>query len=158
VQVRPRAGSLGQAKAVQQGIASTTWSKIQVAFNNVNRTITGVQLCDQIKITNLLNLAGITSANRMVVKAVSVEAWMCKHNKDGKDGARNYVGSLLFDNNKTDKAKKTPLRKKTGEINVPLRGEDTGIPSLCTRQRPPCGTSWARCATPSQNRQPRRPL
>jgi hypothetical protein len=93
-----------------------------VAFNNVNRTITGVQLCDQIKITNLLNLAGITSANRMVVKAVSVEAWMCKHNKDGKDGARNYVGSLLFDNNKTDKAKKTPLRKKTGEINVPLRG------------------------------------
>jgi hypothetical protein len=82
-----------------------------VAFNNVSRSITGVRLRDHIKITDLLDLAGTTSANRMVVKAVSVEAWMCKHSDDGKDGARNYVGSLLFDNNKTDTAKKTRSAK-----------------------------------------------
>jgi hypothetical protein len=58
--------------------ASVTWSKIQVAFNNVSRSITGVRMGDHLKIPDLLDLAGITSANRMVVKAVSVEAWMCK--------------------------------------------------------------------------------
>jgi hypothetical protein len=83
------------------------------------------------KIPDLLHLAGITSANRMVVKAVSVEAWMCKHSDDGKNGARNYVGSLLIENNKTDMAKKTSLAK-TGEITVPLRGGDTFIVNAAT--------------------------
>jgi hypothetical protein len=71
-----------------------------------------------VKISNLLDLAGITSANRMVVKAVSVKTWMCKHSDDGKDGARNHVGSLLFDDNKTDTAKKT-CSARTGKITVP---------------------------------------
>jgi hypothetical protein len=84
---------------------STTWSKIQVAFNNVARSFTGVRLRDHIKITDLLDLAGITSANRMVVKAVSMEAWMCKSSDDRKDGARNFVGSILYDDNKTNTAK-----------------------------------------------------
>jgi hypothetical protein len=37
--------------------ASTTWSKIQVAFNNDARSITGVQLRDHVTITNLLSHA-----------------------------------------------------------------------------------------------------
>jgi hypothetical protein len=52
-----------------------------------------------VAIPDLLDLAGIISANRMVVKAVAVEAW--------KDGARNHAGSPLFEDNKTDTAKKT---------------------------------------------------
>jgi hypothetical protein len=50
--------------------ASVIWSKIQVAFNDVSRSITGVRWRDHVPIPNLLDLAGIESANRMVVKAV----------------------------------------------------------------------------------------
>jgi hypothetical protein len=66
--------------------ASVIWSKIQVAFNNVARSITGVRRGNRVNIPDLLNLAGIASANRMVVKAVAVEAWLCSHSHDGKDG------------------------------------------------------------------------
>jgi hypothetical protein len=69
--------------------ASTTWSKIQVAFNNVAMSITGVRLQDRVSISDLLDLAGIPSVNRMVVKAVSMEAWMCSTSTDGKEGVRN---------------------------------------------------------------------
>jgi hypothetical protein len=86
--------------------ASTTWSKIQVAFNNVPRSITGVRLRDRVSIPNLLNLARIPSVNRMVVKAVSMEAWMCKTSSDRKDGVRNQVGTILFDNNNSKTGKK----------------------------------------------------
>jgi hypothetical protein len=125
--------------------ASTTWSKIQVAFNNVAWSVTGVQLWDHVKITDLLDLAGIPSANRMVVKAVSMEACMCKSSNDGKDGERNYVGSILFDDNKTNTSKKT-RSAKTSKISVPLRGV---IP--LSRKQQPCGTSWTRCAMRSRN-------
>jgi hypothetical protein len=106
--------------------ASSTWSKIQVAVNNVARSITGVRLRDHVRIPDLLDRAGIPSANRMVVKVVSMEAWMCKSSSDGKDGVRNYVGAILFDDNKTDTGKMTRLAK-TGKISVPLRGGDTFV-------------------------------
>jgi hypothetical protein len=101
--------------------ATTTWSKIQVAFNNVARSITGVRLRDQVNIPDLLDLAGIPSVNTMVVKAVAVEAWMCKSRNNGKDGARNYLRAVLFKDNKTKIGMKT-CSVKTGNINVPLRG------------------------------------
>jgi hypothetical protein len=87
--------------------ASLIWSKIQGAFNDVARSITGVRRRDHVNISILLDLAGITSANRIVVKAVTVEAWMCNHSDDGKDSARNHVGTLLLEDNKTATAKKT---------------------------------------------------
>jgi hypothetical protein len=101
--------------------ASVIWSKIQVAFNNVARSITGVRRRAHVNNTDLIDLAGIKSPNRMVVKAVAVKAWMCYHSNKGKDGARNHVGSFLFQDNKTAKAKKT-RSDRTGQINVPLRG------------------------------------
>jgi hypothetical protein len=55
--------------------ASGIWSKIQVALNDVARSITGVRRRNHMTIKDLLDLAGIKSANRMVVKAVAAEAW-----------------------------------------------------------------------------------
>jgi hypothetical protein len=69
-------------------------------------------------ISDLLDLAGITCANRTVVKAVPVKAWMCNHREDKKEGARNHVGTLLYEDNKTATAKKTRLAR-TGQITVP---------------------------------------
>jgi hypothetical protein len=57
----------------------------------------------------------------MVVKTIAAKSWSCYHSDDGKDGARNHVGSILFSDNKTATAKNT-RSAKTGQITVPLRG------------------------------------
>jgi hypothetical protein len=106
--------------------ASVIWNKIQVAFNDVARSITGAWGRDHINIKDLLDFAGIESANRMVVKAIAAETWSCYHSNDGKDGAQNHVGSILFTDNKTATAKSTQSAR-TGQITVPLRGGDTFV-------------------------------
>jgi hypothetical protein len=101
--------------------ASVIWSKIQVAFNDVARSITGARRRDHVTIEDLLDLAGIESANRMVVKT-----WSCYHSDNGKDGAQNHIRTILFTDNKTSTAK-TTWSARTGQIMVPLRGGDTFV-------------------------------
>jgi hypothetical protein len=57
----------------QEDNASVTWTKIQVAFNDVARSVTGARRHDHVTVKDLLDLAGIESANRMVVKAIPAE-------------------------------------------------------------------------------------
>jgi hypothetical protein len=97
-----------------------------VALNNVARSITGTRRRDHVRIEDLLAQAGLESANRMVVKAIAAETWGCFHSDDGRNGARNHVGSLLFLDKRTTTAK-TTRSAKTGQIEVPLRGGDTFI-------------------------------
>jgi hypothetical protein len=101
--------------------ASGIGRKIQVALNDVARSITGIRRRDHITIKDLLDLAGIESANRMVVKAVAAEAWMCYHSNNGQDGARNHVGSILFADNKNATAN-TTRSARTDQITFPLGG------------------------------------
>jgi hypothetical protein len=102
----------------QEDNASVIWSKIRVAFNDVARSITGVRRRDHVPIPDLLDLAGIESANRMVVKAIAAKTWSCYHNNDGQDGSMNHIGSILFTDNKTATAK-TTRSARTGQITVP---------------------------------------
>jgi hypothetical protein len=97
-----------------------------VALNNVARSITGKRRRDHVGIKDLLAQAGLESANRMVVKAIAAETWGCFHSDDGRKGARNYVGRLLFSDKRTATAK-TTRSAKTGQIEVPLSGGDTFI-------------------------------
>jgi hypothetical protein len=113
--------AVARPRLEQEDNASVIWSKIQVAFNDVARSITGARRRDHIIIKDLLHLAGIESANRIVVKAIAAETWSSFLSDDGKDGARNHVGTILFTDNKTATAKTTSLAK-TGQITVPLRG------------------------------------
>jgi hypothetical protein len=53
--------------------ASVVWSGIQVALNNVARSITGARRRDHVTIKDLLAQAGLESANRMVVKAIAAK-------------------------------------------------------------------------------------
>jgi hypothetical protein len=101
--------------------ASVNWSKIQVAFNDVAQSITGARRRDHVTVKELLDLAGIESTNRMVVKAIAAETWSCYHSDDWKDGARNHVGTILFSDKRTATAK-TTRSAKTGQIEVPVRG------------------------------------
>jgi hypothetical protein len=91
--------------------ASVIWSGIQVAFNDMVRSITGARRRDHIKIKDLLAQAGLESANRMGVKAVVAETWSCFHSDDGKDGSRNHVGRILFSDKRTGTAKTTRSAK-----------------------------------------------
>jgi hypothetical protein len=92
-----------------------------VAFNNVARSITGAWRQDHAKIEDLLAQAGLESAKRMVVRAVAAKTWSCFHSDDGKDGARNHVGGILFSHKRTATAK-TTRSAKTGQVEVLLRG------------------------------------
>jgi hypothetical protein len=102
------------------------WSGIQVALNNVARSITGTRKQDHVTIEDLLDRAGLESANRMVVKAIAAKTWSCFHSDNGIDGARNHVGRILFSDKRTASAT-TTWSAKTGHIKVPLREGDTFV-------------------------------
>jgi hypothetical protein len=106
--------------------ASVVWSRIQVALNDVPRSITGTRRRDHVRIEDLLSQAGLESANKMVVKAIAAETWSCFHSNDGGNGARNHIVRLIFSDKRTDLAK-TTRSAKTGRVEVPLRGGDTFV-------------------------------
>jgi hypothetical protein len=126
---------------------SVTWSGIQVALNDVEQSITGARRRDHIRIEDLLAQGGLQRSNRMLVKAIVAETWGCFYSNDGRNGARNHVGGLLFTDKRMGTAK-TTRSAKTGLVEVPLRGADT---FLTRPTRPTCGTGQ-----PSSDRRPRR--
>jgi hypothetical protein len=103
---------------------STVYHQIQVAYNRVARSITGVKLRDRVSVLDLLERADIPSINGMVVNAVAMETWNCRHSSNGGNGAKNFVGSLIFD---TGEAIKTTRAATAGMANIPLRGRDTFV-------------------------------
>jgi hypothetical protein len=113
--------AVARPRLEQEDNASVVWSGIQVALNDVARSITGTRRRDHVRIEDLLAQAGLESANRMVVKAIAAETWGCFHSNDRRDGSRNHVGRLLFSDKRTATAK-TTQSAKTGQNEVPLRG------------------------------------
>jgi hypothetical protein len=105
---------------------SVIWSGIQVAFNDVARSITGARRWDHVRIEDLLAQAGLESANRMVVKAIAAKTWGCFYSDDGRNGARNHVGRLLFTDKRMGTAK-TTRSAKTGLVEVRLRGAENFV-------------------------------
>jgi hypothetical protein len=118
--------AVARPRLEQEDNTSVTWTKIQVAFNDVARSITGARRRNHVTVKDLLDLSGIESANRMVVKAIAAETWSCYHSDDGKDGTRNHVRKTLFLDKRTTTAK-TTRSAKTGQIAVPLRGGNTFV-------------------------------
>jgi hypothetical protein len=103
---------------------STLFHQIQVAYNRVARSITGVRIRDRVTITDLLERAGLPSVNEMVINAVATETWNCKHSSDGGNGAKNFVGAIIFD---TGEAAKATRATSEGMATIPLRGRDTFV-------------------------------
>eukprot|EP00095_Tigriopus_kingsejongensis_P012322 maker-scaffold1425_size42047-snap-gene-0.4 protein:Tk12322 transcript:maker-scaffold1425_size42047-snap-gene-0.4-mRNA-1 annotation:"hypothetical protein DAPPUDRAFT_311633" len=69
---------------------------IQVALNDVARTITGKRRSDKIRTSDLLRLACLPSYNELTVKAVALETWKAFHSSDGNGNQRNPVGKITF--------------------------------------------------------------
>jgi 23S rRNA U2552 (ribose-2'-O)-methylase RlmE/FtsJ len=74
--------ALPRQRLEREDNASVVWSKIQVALNDVARSITGTRRRDHVRIEDLLSQAGLESSNRMVVKAIAAETWGCIHSDD----------------------------------------------------------------------------
>jgi hypothetical protein len=75
--------AVARPRLEQEDSASVIWSGIQVALNNVAWSITGTRRRDHVTIKDLQDLAGLESANRMVIKAIAAETWGCFHSNDG---------------------------------------------------------------------------
>jgi hypothetical protein len=109
--------------------ASGNLARIQVACNDVARTVMGRRRGDHVHVEELLERARLPSINAMVVKSVGMEVWSSFHSNDGGNGSRNPVGAMVFD--ATVGSEFTSVRPTrsvmAGEIRVPLRGQDTFV-------------------------------
>jgi hypothetical protein len=77
--------------------ANGKYKAIQISLNNVARSITGSRRNDRTHVVNLLETARLPSVNSMTVSAVAMEAWHAYRSNDGSNGARNPIGSMVFD-------------------------------------------------------------
>jgi hypothetical protein len=112
--------AVARPRLEQEDNASVVWSGIQVALNDVARSITSTRRRDHVNIEDLLAQAGLESANRMVVKNIAADSDV------RRDGSRNHVGRIFFSDKRTATAK-TTRSAKTGQVEVPLRGGDTFV-------------------------------
>jgi hypothetical protein len=102
---------------------TTIYQQIQVAYNRVARSITGVKIRDRVSVPDHLERAGIPSMN-VVINAVATKTWNCKHSSNGGNGAKNFVGAVIFD---TGEAVKATRATSAGIATIPLRGKDTFV-------------------------------
>jgi hypothetical protein len=109
----------GSAKPIPEALES-----IQVAINNVARSVVGYRREDHILIKDLLESAKYMSLNQLVVRSTAMAAWSPYVSKDSEAGTRNPVGCLMFDSNLV--ASWRPTRAMAaGEVQVPTRGVKT---------------------------------
>ncbi len=67
-------------------------SQVQVAVNDVARSVVGCRREDHITIGDLLEAAKYLLLNQQAVKTTAMSAWSAFHSWDGSNGARNSVG------------------------------------------------------------------
>ena len=101
---------------------SAVGREIQVALNDVARSITGKRRQDHINIADLLSMAGMPSFNFMSVYALAMETWKAFISEDGIDGSRNPLGLLLFPpSGALVNLARSSRSASAGEIPLPLR-------------------------------------
>lgn len=111
---------------------SAAYKAIQVAINDVARSVTGLKRTDHVRIPDLLHRAHLPSVNELVISAVAMESWKAFHSSDGGNGERNPVGQSIFPAAPlVDKTKSNSVRstrsKAAGIVPVPLRGANSFV-------------------------------
>jgi hypothetical protein len=117
VVARPRLPGL--TRPIPEALAS-----VQVAINDVARSIGGYRREDHIPLEDLLEAAKLMSLNQLVVRATAMAAWNAHVSNDGVDGTRNLVGDLTSGNGNAPTGRPTRATA-AGEVRVPSRGVDT---------------------------------
>jgi hypothetical protein len=107
----------GSVKPIPEALAS-----IQVAINDVARSVAGHRREDHIPIEDLLESAKFLSLNQLVVRSTAMAAWSAYVGNAGVASTRNPVSNLMFDSGNMSR----PTRATTaGEVRVPTRGVKT---------------------------------
>jgi hypothetical protein len=109
--------------------ATKEYKSLQVAFNDVARTLAGNNRTDHVRVQDLLTLARIPSVNEMVVTAVAMDAWQAFVSSDGGDSRRNPVGAMIFDG---DRAARPTRSAAAGQVKIPLRGSNVFVTHAAT--------------------------
>jgi hypothetical protein len=111
----------GSTAAIPESLA-----QVQVAVNDVSRSVVDCRREDNITIVDLLEAAKYLLLNQQAVKATAMSAWTAFHSCDGTNGARNPVGDAMFSGAELPTAR--ALRSTTaGEVWVRTRGLDTHV-------------------------------
>jgi hypothetical protein len=111
----------GSTAAILESLA-----QVQVAVNNVARSVVGCRREDHITIVDLLEAAKYLLLNQQAVKATTMSALTAFYSCDGTNGARNPVGDAMFSGAKLPTARAS--RSTTaGEVRVRTRGLDTHV-------------------------------
>jgi hypothetical protein len=97
---------------------------VQVAINNVARSVVGHRRENYIPIVDLLEAAKFLLLNQQVVRATAMAAWNAYVSDDSIDGTRNPVGGRMFGNSIEPTTRPTRATV-AGEVRVPTRGMDT---------------------------------
>jgi hypothetical protein len=100
---------------------------LQVAVNNVARSVVGCKRDDHTTVRSLLDSAGYLSVNQLVVKSTAMAAWSAFMSSDGKDGTRNSVVCILFDSDCVDTAARPTRATAAGEVRVQTQGMKTFV-------------------------------
>ena len=93
---------------------------IQVALNDVARTLTGHRRSDHVPIPSLLQAAGLQSLNAVAVKSTAVETWKAFHSSDGPNGSRNPLGNVIFNKQVSNLSQMSTRSKTSGQVPLPL--------------------------------------
>jgi hypothetical protein len=111
----------GLAKPIPEAL-----KPLQVAVNNVARSIVGCRREDHVTVKDLLGWPG-TSVNQLVVKSTAMAAWSAYVSNDGQAGTRSPVGRLLLDSDQVGMASRPTRATTAGEVCVPTRGVKTFV-------------------------------
>ena len=100
--------------------SSGTYQDIQVALNDVARTLTGHKRTDKVPIRTLLCSAGLPSLNEVVIRALATETWKAHHSNDGPDSTRNPLGKAIFESQELSATSMATRARTQGQVPLPL--------------------------------------
>ena len=118
--------SYGAAAAITPRLPGDTSSPsgaakaIQVAVNDIARTLTGHKRTDHVPVPTLLSEAELPSLNQVAVRALAIETWKAYHSSDGPDRTRNPLGAAIFCENPKVSNPKLTRSKTEGQVSLPL--------------------------------------
>jgi hypothetical protein len=101
-------------------------SQVQVAVNNVSRSVVGCRREVHVAIVDLLEAAKYLSLNQQAVKATAMSAWSAYHSCDCTNGTGNSVGDAMFSGAELPTARAS-MSAMAGKVRVRTRWLDTHV-------------------------------
>jgi hypothetical protein len=112
----------GSTAAIQEPLA-----QVQVAVNDVARSVVGCRREDHVTIVDLLEAAKYLSLNQQVVRATAMSAWSAFTISKGSNGTRSPVDAEMFGSVNLPAPARPSRATTAGEVRVRTRGMDTHV-------------------------------